>query len=54
MFAMAQEAGVRLFACNTTMRVMRIKPEELMAGVEFAGSPSCLDYAADADIQLFI
>ena len=54
MFAIAKESGVRFFACNTTLRVMRIKPEDLMDGVEFAGSPMFLDYAADADIQLFI
>lgn len=54
MFAMAKEAGVRLFACNTTMRVMNIKPEELFPEVEFAGSPAFLDYAAEADVQLFI
>ncbi len=54
MFTMAKEGGVRLFACNTTMRVMKVKPEELMEGVEHAGSPAFLDYAADADIQLFI
>jgi peroxiredoxin family protein len=54
MFAIAKESGVRLFACNTTMRVMKIDAKDLMDGVEFAGSPTFLDYAADADIQLFI
>lgn len=54
MFQIAKESGVRLFACNTTMRVMNIKPEDIMEDVEFAGSPAFLDYAADANIQLFI
>ena len=54
LFQMAQELGVKMYACNTTMRVMGVKPEEIMEGVEFAGSPAFLDFAADADVQLFI
>ncbi len=54
MFAIAKEGGVRLFACNTTMRVMGIKPEELVPEAEFAGSPAFLDYAAEADVSLFV
>ena len=50
----ARELGVKLFACNTTLVVMGIAREDLMDGVEFAGSPAFLDYAAEADVQLFI
>lgn len=54
MLDIAQELGVRLFACNTTMGVMGVDPEDLIDGVEFAGAPTFLDFAAGADIQLFI
>lgn len=54
MFQMAIDGGVRLFACNTTMRVLNVKPEDLIPEVEFAGSPAFLDYAAEADVQLFV
>ncbi len=54
LFQMAQELGVKMYACNTTMRVMNISREEIMDGVDFAGSPAFLDFAADADVQLFI
>jgi len=50
----ARDLNVRLFACNTTLAVMGVKPEDLMDGVEFAGSPAFLDYAAEANVQLFI
>lgn len=54
MLDIAGELGVRLFACNTTMGVMGVEQEDLMDGVEFAGAPTFLDFAAEADIQLFI
>ncbi len=54
LFQMAQELGVKMYACNTTMRVMGINREDIMDGVEFAGSPAFLDFAAEADVQLFI
>lgn len=54
MLGIAQELDVRLYACNTTLAVMGIEREDLMEGVECAGSPAFLDFAADADIQLFI
>ena len=54
LFQMAQELGVKMYACNTTMKVMGISREDIMDGVEFAGSPAFLDFAAEADVQLFI
>ena len=43
-----------LYACNTTMGVMGISPDDLMDGVERVGAPAFLDFAAEADVQLFI
>jgi peroxiredoxin family protein len=54
MLDMARDLGVRFFACNSTIGVMGIDPDELMEGVERAGAPSFLDFAAEADVQLFI
>ena len=54
LFNLARELGVKMYACNTTMRVMGVRREDIIEGVEFAGSPSFLDFAADADVQLFI
>jgi peroxiredoxin family protein len=51
---MAQENGVRLIACQMTMDVLGIKKEDLIDGLEFAGAGAFLDYAADADITLFV
>lgn len=51
---MAKENGVRLIACQMTLDVLGIKKEDLIDGVEFAGAGAFLDYAADADITLFI
>jgi peroxiredoxin family protein len=54
MLDIAHELGVRLFACNTTLGVMGVNPEDLIDGVERVGAPAFLDFAAEADVQLFI
>jgi peroxiredoxin family protein len=50
---MARELNVRLFACSTSMGVMGVGEEDLVEGCEIAGAAAFLDYAADADVQLF-
>jgi peroxiredoxin family protein len=50
---MAQGLGVRFFACATSMGVMGVAEEDLVPGCEIAGAAAFLDYAADADVQLF-
>ncbi|MCK9376051.1 MAG: DsrE/DsrF/DrsH-like family protein [Syntrophobacterales bacterium] len=54
LLSMAKENGVRLIACQMTLDVMGIKKEDLVDGLEFAGAGAFLDYAADADITLFV
>lgn len=54
MLDLCQEMGVRLIACTTTMGMMGVKEEDLMEGVEIQGATSFLDFAAGADVQLFI
>jgi peroxiredoxin family protein len=51
---MARENGVKLIACQMTLDVLGIKKEDLIDGLEFAGAGAFLDYAADADITLFV
>ncbi|MBI4791089.1 MAG: DsrE/DsrF/DrsH-like family protein [Chloroflexi bacterium] len=49
-----QEGGGKLYACTTTMGVMGVTPDDLIEGVDCLGAAAFLDFAADADVQLFI
>lgn len=49
-----REGGGKLYACTTTMGVMGVSPADLIDGVECLGAAAFLDYAAEADVQLFI
>lgn len=51
---MAQGMGVRFFACSTTMGVMGVEETDLIPGCDIAGAAAFLDYAASADVQLFV
>lgn len=51
---MAQEMGVRLIACAMTMGVMGVDEKDLVDGIELAGATAFLDFAADADVTLYI
>lgn len=49
-----QKMGIRLIGCQMTMDVMGIKREDLIDGIELGGAATFLDYAADANISMFI
>lgn len=51
---MARESGVRLYACSTTMGVMGIARADLIPEAEIAGATAFLDFAADADVSMFV
>ena len=51
---MAQGMGVRFFACATTMGVMGVEESDLIDGCDIAGAAAFLDFAATADISMFI
>jgi peroxiredoxin family protein len=51
---LARESGVKLFACSTTMGVMGVKERDLVPGADIAGATAFLDFAADADVSLFV
>ena len=48
------ETDVQLFACSTTMGVMGITQEDLIPQARCTGATTFLDYAADADVTLFV
>lgn len=52
--AMCIEAGVNMVACQMTMEVFGFKKEDFIPECTVAGAATFLEYAADADVQLFI
>jgi len=48
------ESDVQLFACATTMGVMGVHQDQLIPGAKCAGATTFLNYAADADVSLFV
>jgi peroxiredoxin family protein len=50
----ARESEVKLFACSTTMGVMGVAEKDLVPGVDIAGATAFLDFAAGADVSLFV
>lgn len=48
------EGDVQLFACATTMGVMGIEQGDLVPAAQCAGATTFLNYAAEADIAMFI
>jgi len=51
---MAQGLDVIFFACATTMGVMGVDESDLIEGCDIAGAAAFLDFAAEADVQLFV
>lgn len=51
---MCQESGVRFIACQMTMDVFGFERKDLIDGVEYGGAAMFLEYAADANMSLFI
>jgi peroxiredoxin family protein len=47
-------SGVELIPCSTTMGVMKVKQEDLLDGLECSGAAAFLDFAADADVTIFV
>lgn len=54
MLAQARKTGIRLVACQMSMDVMGIKPEELIDGVEVGGVATYLAAAEQGNVNLFI
>jgi peroxiredoxin family protein len=54
MLRQAQENGVKLLACQMTLDLMGIKPEELLDGVEVAGVATMAASATESNTHYFI
>lgn len=54
LITLARDMGVRLIACQMSMGVMGIKPEELLDGLDYGGVGTYLGDACDSKITLFI
>ena len=51
---LAQEAGVRLIACQMTMDLFEYKTSDMMDGLEYAGAATYIETASKCDINLFV
>jgi len=51
---MCLDSGVTMIGCQMTMDVFGFSKDEFIDGVEVGGAATFLEYAAGADIQLFI
>ncbi len=49
-----RQSGVEMIPCSTTMGVMKVADADLLDGLECSGAAAFLDFAADADVSLFI
>jgi peroxiredoxin family protein len=54
LIATAQEADVRLTACQMTIDVFGYTPEDFIDGVEFAGAAAFMARARKAHVTLFV
>ena len=50
----AQEGGAVFFACTTTMGVMGIEKEDLIDGIQLVGASTFLEFASEAEVNLYI
>jgi peroxiredoxin family protein len=51
---MCLESGVKFIGCQMTMDVFGFEKEEFIDGVDVGGAATFLEYASEADIQLFV
>ncbi len=48
------ESDVKLIGCQMTMDVFGFEKDDFVDGVDVGGAATCLEFAAESDIQLFI
>lgn len=54
MIDVCRESGVQMIACSTTMGVMKVDADDIIDGPTIGGAAAFLDFAAGADVSLFI
>jgi peroxiredoxin family protein len=52
--SICQYTGVKFIGCQMTMDVFGFSKDEFIEGVNIGGAATFLEFAMDADIQLFI
>lgn len=48
------EAGVKFIACQMTVDLFDFSPGDFIAGIEFGGAATFLEFAGGADVSLFV
>lgn len=51
---LALDSGVKLVACQMTLDVLGMKKQDLIAGIEFGGLATFLEYGMGATVTLFV
>ncbi len=51
---LSRDSGVKLVACQMTLDVLGIKKQDLIAGIEFGGLATFLEYGMGATVTLFV
>ncbi len=51
---MCLDLGVKLIGCQMTMDVFGFAKEDFIDGVDIGGAATFLEFASNADIQLFV
>ncbi len=54
LFDLCLESGVKFYACATTMGVMNVNMEDVIDEASCLGATAFLDFAAEADLALFV
>lgn len=54
LFETCIDSGVQFYACATTMGVMNVTQDDIIEGVSCLGATAFLDFAASADVSLFV
>jgi peroxiredoxin family protein len=52
--SLSQEADVKFIACQMTVELFGYKPDDFIAGVDYAGAATFLPVAQKADVSLFM
>ena len=48
------ETGVKFIACDMTLNLFDLTPDDLLEGTEIGGAATFVNFAGDADISLFV
>lgn len=54
LFQICIDSGVKFHACSTTMGVMNVSQDDIIDEASCLGATAFLDFAADADLALFV